>query len=103
MMAIAAKEAGTSATQIIESVQEAETKVLGTLRRFADTVDGSFPSLGTGRPRTKLIDAAFTMTEQLVDAANSLAEHLVVITGEHAPAARRPAAPQRERASGTTS
>ncbi|MGO9457340.1 MAG: hypothetical protein ACLP62_09865 [Acidimicrobiales bacterium] len=102
-MAIATKEAGTGATQIIESVQELETKVLGSLRRFADTVDGSFPSLGTGQPRTKLIDAAFTVTEQLVGAANSLAEHLVVITGEHGPAARKPEAPQRERASRTTS
>lgn len=100
-MPVATKEVGTGATQIIESVQEAETKVLGTLRRFVDTVDGTLPSLGTGRPRTKMIDAAFTVTEDLVGAANSLAEHLVLITGESV--ARKPAAPHRERVSGTTS
>lgn len=99
-MPVAAKEVGTGATQIIESVQEAETKVLGTLRRFVDTVDGTLPSLGTGRPRSKMIDAAFTMTEGLVGAANSLAEHLVVITGEPA---KKLTAPHRERVSGTTS
>lgn len=95
MMPVAAKEVGTGATQIIESVQEAETKVLGTLRRFVDTVDGTLPALVNGRPRTKVIHAAFTMTEELVGAANSLAEHLVLITGE--PSARRPVAPHRER------
>ena len=71
-------EAGGSANRIIESLGDAGTSALESVREFLDTVNSAFPDVGTDEgPRRRIIDSAFKMTEQLVGASTDLAEKLV--------------------------
>jgi hypothetical protein len=67
-------------TRIGDSVEDAEQSALEAVRRFLDTVDGVFPKVSEDRPRRKIIDSAFKMTEQLVGASNQLARRVVKVT-----------------------
>jgi hypothetical protein len=68
----------TSATRIIESVQQAEQSAFEAVRKFVDTVDGVFPDVGTDDgPRRKVIDSAFKMVENLVSTSNKFAENVL--------------------------
>ena len=58
-----------NANRIIESLQDAEHSALESVRKFVDAVDGAFPNVGESGARKKILDAAFKMTEQLVDPA----------------------------------
>ena len=71
-----------SASRIIESAREAEESALDAVRKFLDTVDSVFPDVGDDRPRRKVIDSAFEMTEQLVGTWTQVAEKIVKVTGE---------------------
>jgi len=62
--------------RIIESGREAEEFALEAVRNFLDTVDSLLPDVGQEGPRRKIIDSAFTMTEQLVDTWTQLAEKI---------------------------
>ena len=53
------------ASRVIESLGDAAEPALEAVRKFLDTVDGIFPALSDDGPRRKIIDSAFTMTEQL--------------------------------------
>jgi hypothetical protein len=66
---------GTS--KIIESAREAEESALEAVRKFLDTVDSVFPDVGWDRPRRKVIDSAFEMTEQLVGSWNQVTEKVL--------------------------
>ena len=67
-----------SANRIIESIEDAEKTALEAVRRFLDTVNGVFPDVrAEDAPRSKIIDSAFRMTEQLVGASNQLAQKVV--------------------------
>jgi len=67
-----------SANRIIESIEDAEKTALEAVRRFLDTVNGVFPDVrAEDAPRSKIIDSAFRMTEQLVGASNQLAQRVV--------------------------
>lgn len=66
--------------QLIEGLQQNERSALEAVKRFVDTVNDSFPSVGQDGPRQKIIDTAFRMTQQIVDASNQLAINLVGVT-----------------------
>jgi hypothetical protein len=66
--------------QLIESIEAAEKTSLEAVRRFLDTVDEAFPHVSAEKPRRKVIDAAFEMTEHLVRSATCFAENIVDIT-----------------------
>lgn len=66
--------------QLIEGLQRNEKSALDAVKRFVDTVNDAFPDIGEDGPRRQIIDAAFRMTEQIVDASNRLAINLVEVT-----------------------
>lgn len=66
--------------QLIESLQENEQSALEAVKRFVDTVNDAFPDIAEDGPRRRIIDAAFRMTGQVVDASNQLAINLVEVT-----------------------
>ena len=79
--------------RIIETIQEAEKTSLEAVRRFLDTVDEAFPHLSDDKPRRKIIDSAFEMTEHLVGTATSFAQNIVEVTQSAvAESERKPAA-----------
>lgn len=66
--------------QLIEGLQRNEKSALDAVKRFVDTVNDAFPDIGEDGSRRQIIDAAFRMTEQIVDASNRLAINLVEVT-----------------------
>jgi hypothetical protein len=79
MMTTESNEGGTS--RLIDSIEHAEHLSLEAVRNFLDTVDSVFPHLGSDDgPRRKIIDSAFKMTEELVGAANRLAQNILAVT-----------------------
>lgn len=68
------------AERLIGTIRDNEKSALEAVREFVDTVDGAFPSLGEDAPRRRIIDAAFRMTEQLVDTSNQVALNIVQLT-----------------------
>ena len=52
------------------------------VRKFLDTVDSVFPDVGEDRPRGKVIEAAFEMTEQLAGSWNQVAEKILKATSD---------------------
>jgi hypothetical protein len=69
-----------NASRVIESIQDLEQSALEAVRKFVDTVDGQFPDVREDGPRRKIIDSAFKMAEQMVDASNRLAHNIVSVT-----------------------
>jgi hypothetical protein len=68
-------------TRLIETIENAERVSLEAVRNFLDTVDRVFPDLdGDERPRRKIIDSAFKMTEQLVGSSTRLAQNILDVT-----------------------
>ncbi len=61
----------TGAANLVDSIEDIEQSTLAAVRRFIDNVDGALPALSDDRPRTKIIDSAFEMVEQLVGASNN--------------------------------
>ena len=66
--------------RLMGSIEQAEQASLEAVRRFLDTVDDAFPHLSNDKPRRKVIDSAFEMTEQLVATATHFAASVVDIT-----------------------
>jgi hypothetical protein len=71
-----------SASRIIVSAREAEEAALSAVRKFLETVDSVFPDVGDDRPRRKVIDSAFEMTEQLVGSWNQVADKILKATSD---------------------
>ncbi len=69
-----------NASRIIESIQGLEQSTLEAVRKFLDTVDGVFPDVSEDGPRRKIIDSAFKMVEQMVNASTKLAQNVVSVT-----------------------
>ena len=69
-----------NASRVIESIQDLEQSTLEAVRKFVDTVDGQFPDLREDGPRRKIIDSAFKMVEQMVNASNKMAQNVVSVT-----------------------
>ncbi len=67
--------------RLIEGAGESERSALEAVQRFVQTVNDAVPDVGEEGPRRQIIDAAFTMTQQVVDASNQLAINLVGVTG----------------------
>ncbi len=78
MTAAEAKKEGTD--RLIDTVEHAEHTSLEAVRKFLDTVEGIFPHLRDDEPRSKIIDSAFEMTEQLVASATRLAQNILDVT-----------------------
>ena len=76
----AEKDTQDAAERLIGTLRDNEKSALEAVREFVDTVDGAFPGLGEDAPRRRIIDAAFRMTEQLVDASNQVALNVVQVT-----------------------
>jgi len=70
------KDNGTN--RVIETIERAEHVSLEAVRNFLDTVDSVFPDVaGDDRPRRKIIDSAFKMTEQLVSSSTRMAQNIL--------------------------
>jgi hypothetical protein len=67
-------------SRVVSSIQDLEQSTLEAVRKFVDTVDGQFPDLRDDGPRRKIIDSAFKMVEQMVNASNKLAKNIVSVT-----------------------
>ena len=67
-------------THLIDSIEHAEQVSLKAVRTFVETVDERVPHLGEDGPRHSIIDSAFKMTEELVGAANRLAQSVLDVT-----------------------
>jgi hypothetical protein len=68
-------------TRFIDSIEHAEQVSLKAVRSFVDSVDEALPHLGgDDSPRRRIIDSAFKMTEELVGAANRLAQNILDVT-----------------------
>ncbi len=68
-------------SRLIDVIEHAENASLEAVRNFLDTVDSVFPHLGgDDRPRRKIIDSAFKMTEQLVSTSTGLAKNILAVT-----------------------
>lgn len=65
---------------IMTTIHKAQTSALESVKDFTEKVNASVPDLGEPGPRARIIDAAFTMTGQIVDAGNDLALKLVDAT-----------------------
>ena len=72
------RDAGGS--HLVDTIEEAERASLAAVRQFLDAVDEAIPGLGEDRPRRKIIDAAFRMSEQLVTASNRVARNFLDLT-----------------------
>jgi len=73
------KEEGTA--RVIGTIEHAEHVSLEAVRSFLDAVDSVFPDVGgDDRPRRKIIDSAFKMTEQLVGASTRLAQNILDVS-----------------------
>ncbi|MFN8036629.1 MAG: hypothetical protein U0V73_11900 [Acidimicrobiia bacterium] len=98
-MATTTKKSSSDApARLIDSIEDVEHSTLEAVRKFVDTVNGSFPDVGEDGPRRRIIDSAFTMVEQLVGASNQLARRVVAEAGialENAEDERKPAAKAR--------
>jgi hypothetical protein len=67
-----------AAARLVDTIEAAGNASLEAVRKFADTVDGVFPHLGSDEgPRRKIIDSAFKMTEQLVSTSARLAQRIL--------------------------
>ena len=69
-----------TASRVIGSIQDLEQSALEAARKFVDTVDGQFPDVREDGPRRKIIDSAFKMAEQMVNASNKFAQNIVSVT-----------------------
>jgi hypothetical protein len=78
MTATPAKKEATA--RLIDTIEDAEHTSLAAVRKFLETVNGVFPDLGEDGTRRQVIDSAFKMTEQLVGAANRLAQNILDVT-----------------------
>ncbi|MCZ7631266.1 MAG: hypothetical protein M5U19_20440 [Microthrixaceae bacterium] len=73
-------ENGAMAERLIGSLRDNELSALEAVRQFVDAVDGALPTLVDDGPRRRIIDAAFRMTEQLVNTSNQVALNVVQLT-----------------------
>jgi len=85
-------------TRLIQSIDHAEQTALEAVRKFLDTVDDAFPHLSDEKPRRRIVDSAFEMTERLVAASTGLAKNVVELTQEASEAGRKAAAPRKKAA-----
>jgi len=72
-----ARDSGPSIQRLIDGLQKNEQSALDAMKRFVDAVNDAFPDIGEDGPRHQIIEAAFAMTEQVVEASNRLATSLV--------------------------
>lgn len=74
------EESGFGLQRLIEGLAQNEKSALDAVKRFVDSVNEAFPDISENGPRQQIIDAAFRMTGQIVDASNQLALNLVDVT-----------------------
>ncbi len=75
------KDASEGVQRMIESLEKNEKSALDAVKRFVDAVNDAFPDISEDGPRRQIIDAAFKMTEQVVEASNRMASSVVDVTG----------------------
>ena len=66
--------------RVVDSIESIERASLDAMRRLVDTVDGAFPVLSDGAPRRKIIDSAFQVAGQVVDASNQFTRNVFQAT-----------------------
>ncbi len=65
---------------VMTSLHQAQTTALDSVKDFTSRVNSAIPDVGDPGPRARIIDAAFALTSQIVDAGNDLALKLVDTT-----------------------
>lgn len=76
----ATKDATENLQKFIDGLQANETSALDAIKKFVDTVNDIFPDFGEEGPRSRIIDAAFSMTQSIVESSNKMAKDLVGVT-----------------------
>ena len=66
-----------TARKFIGNLADSEKSALDAARKFVDTVNDTVPDTGEDGPRSRIIDSAFRMTQELIDAGNKLALNVV--------------------------
>lgn len=67
---------------LISGVGDQSKAALDAVRRFVDSVNEAIPDAAAGPLRDRVIESAFSMTHQVVEASNRLATGLVESTGK---------------------
>lgn len=75
------QDASEGVRRLIESLEKNEKSALESMKRFVDAVNDAFPDISEDGPRRQIIEAAFKMTEQVVEASNRMATSVVDVTG----------------------
>ncbi|MBS1848015.1 MAG: hypothetical protein JST73_07030 [Actinobacteria bacterium] len=73
----ATEAASNGISGIVDTVERSQKAALGSARKIVDSINGVIPELIDDGPRTKVIDAAFSLTGQILDASNDLTRKLV--------------------------
>lgn len=79
-MPTSSKKSAEGLQGVIEGLQENEQSALDAVQRFIETVNDAFPDIGEDGPRKQIIDAAFKMTVQIVEASNRMAINVLDVT-----------------------
>ena len=74
------KDASENLQKFIDGLQANEKSASTRSRRFRRHRQRRLPRLRRGRPRSKIIDAALSMTQQIVESSNKMARTLVGVT-----------------------
>jgi len=75
-----AKSGDVAAGRVIESIADAEYSALEAVKRFVEDVNRVFPDVSEDGPRQKIIDSAFNMTREVLEASNRLAQRMMNVT-----------------------
>lgn len=67
---------------LISGVSDQSKAALEAVRRFVDSVNEAIPDAAGGALRDRVIESAFSMTHQVVEASNRMASGLVESTGK---------------------
>jgi len=69
-----------AAGRVIESIADAENSALRAVQQFVEDINRIFPDVNDDGPRQKIIDSAFNMTREVLEASNRLAQRIVNVT-----------------------
>lgn len=66
---------------VITGVGDQSNAALDSVHKFVDAVNATIPAVGADDLRTQVIESAFSMTRQVLDASNRFAAGMVSGTG----------------------
>lgn len=80
-MATMTKDVTDGIESVITGVGDQSNAALEGVQRFVDAVNTAIPAVGADDLRSQIIESAFSMTRQVIDASNRFAVGMVAGTG----------------------